>query len=1088
MLAIMRRPIAIGILALMLAGHVCAQDKSHTCLGIVSSNLAKGPDNFYGYYRFSDKKLLFKKGDVLVYDIFLDPKSPILKGGIDIDLSGALAMREHDFVDQNGIPAHGDGILTPAAGKWYTRRIALNTLSGLEAVSWNLVFEGDADGQYAQFVDDVHIERADGSRTNIYEGGMPHLHEVAFTNGYSNQPLIADVPRADVRAGNASAAVAEVEQIGGRFNELTDLNRGTELVHAALAANGSQTGLNAALANAEAATHAPQPEFDRALATLKREFQKVSPIIKSYTGDMVGYAHTDIEWLWEWPEARQAVYVTWRQALKFMDEYPDFTFSQSTSGYYQAMEDSYPDLFKQVQKRVREGRWELLGGRICEADENLLSPEAHAMHFLYGQRYFRERFGKIATVGWEPDTFGHTAQMPQILKLGGCDSYYFCRAGKNEPLFWWTALDGTKILTFDQTAAGAWYNGPLDDDTPKLLIPWQKKTDLKEMLWVYGVGNHGGGPTKENIQTGQKFQKAAYEPSAKFTTATAFFKDVRAKDLSHIPALQTELNPVFDGCYTSQARMKLLNDQAEAATTSAEAVCAAASTFGFKYPRADFRKSWETIGFNQHHDTICGSAFHWAYLKTIPELTEVVAKDKTIDRLALEHLVSHITAHSDGQTLLVFNPLGWARGGYTDTYLPRSLFGGKQPDISSYIAVGPNGETAPIQVLDEVTGAARFYAPSVPAFGFAVYALKPGVQPKAPITEIPSGFDNGKIRVVFDTQAGCISHIFDAKSGRDLAGGIGLGRLESHLEAPNPDAWDLNKIVSVASVPVAKIGHSLDPFAGKYVFDYELKDPQGKISKIRQTFSLGAGSDHIDVRIDCEWHAMGNTGLPSPLLRAAFNLGGKAPDFTYQVPFGAIQRPADGIEMPAQSWADVSSQDVGVTIVEEGKHGFSGKDGTVRMSLIRSYDHPDFEGNLGEQHWDYQIVPHSGEASLADATRRASELAQPLLPIMVPPDSKGDAPDSWSAVTIDRSSVVPTALKLAEDDQDLVVRAFESSGRQASVRVAAYRPIGAAVAVNFLEDPLQRLTPERGGLSVPFGPFQIQTLKLKIVRSPDSSP
>jgi alpha-mannosidase len=1082
----MRRNVAIAILALSLVLQAEAgQGTNHTCLGFVSSNLAKGTDNFYTYCQFSNKRLVFKKGDVLVYDVFLDPRSPALKGGIDIDLNGAVSMREHNFVDQNGIPAHGDGILTPAAGKWYKRRIALDTLPGLEAVSWNLVFEGDAYGQYAQFVDDVHVERADGSRFDVYEGGLPKFHGLTGNNGYSTQPLMGDVLRSQVRTDNMASAVTEVQEVGTRLNELSDVTRGSELLNAALAAEtgkGHANSLDSALASAEAATHGPQAVFDQKFAALKKEFQAVSPLIKSYQGDLVGYAHTDVQWLWEWPEARQAVFVTWRQALKFMDEYPDFTFSQSTAGYYRAMEETYPDLFKKVQQRVKEGRWELLGGRICEADENLLSPEAHARHFLYGQRYFRERFGKIATVGWEPDTFGHTAQMPQILRLGGCDSYYFCRAGKSVPLFWWEALDGSKVLTFDEVASGSWYNGPLDNNTPKELLPWQKTTGQKEMLWVYGVGNHGGGPTKENIETAQRFQKEPYEPSAKFTTATTFFKEMRAANLTKIPTLKTELNPTFDGCYTSQARMKLLNDQAEAATTSAEAVAAVASTFGFSYPKAEFRKSWETIGFNQHHDTICGSSFHWAYLKTIPELTEVVAHDATTSRLALEHLTAHVTAHADGETLLVFNPVGWNRGGWVNTYLPRSLFGGEQPNIQSYVAVGTDGKSTPVQILDVVTGSARFYAPAAPGFGYSIYVLKEGVQTRSSLAEIQDGLENDKVRVVFDTASGFVKSLIDKRTGHELAGPKGLGRLENHLEAANPDAWTLNSIVSVESVPVVRSSHSLDPFTGQYVFEYELVDPKGKVSKIRQTFSLGANADHLDVRVDCDWQSMGNTGLPSPLLRAAFDLGGDKPTFNFQVPFGAIQRPADGIEMPGQAWADVSTQTGGVTIIEEGKHGFMAKDGTVRMSLVRSYDHPDFEGNLGEQHWDYQIVPHEHPCDLADATKRAAELAQPLMPIVVPPESKGDAPDSWSAVSIQANSVVPTALKLAEDDQDLVVRAFESAGKSDEIRISTYKPMGSATTVNFLEDRMKTLSPDKGDLRLTFSQFQIQTVKIGVAR------
>ena len=145
-----------------------------------------------------------------------------------------------------------------------------------------------------------------------------------------------------------------------------------------------------------------------------------------------------------------------------MDEFPGFKFSQSSSGLYEATEKSWPTVFKGIQDQVAKGNWEILGGRVCEGDENMISPESHASQFLYGQRYFREHFkGKDAVVGWEPDTFGHTVQFPQLLQLAGCKYFYFCRAGYNIPLFWWQAPDGTRVLTYCEAATGGWYDGDI---------------------------------------------------------------------------------------------------------------------------------------------------------------------------------------------------------------------------------------------------------------------------------------------------------------------------------------------------------------------------------------------------------------------------------------------------------------------------------------------------------------------------------------------------------------------------------------------------------------------------------------------------
>lgn len=1072
----MHRFFGISVLALAAAlpAAVLAQAApgNDTVLGFVSTNLAKGPDNFYTYYRFSTQRVQFRRGDVLVYDVYLDPKSPALKGGIDVDLDSSVSLRDHHLVDQNGIPAHGDGILTPAAGKWYTRRIALDKIAGHTSEAWTLVFEGDKDGRYAQFVDNVFVQRADGSRVDVYRDGPPPASELEGTNGYSSQPFLAAIPRAEVRDGDPSAAVAEVEEIGARLNAVEGLRRSVALAQAATKNGAFASDLHAL----ETATAGSRAEYEREYAAVVKRLEAASPLLKSYVGDLVGYAHTDVQWLWEWPEARLAVFQTWRQALRFMDQYPNFTFSQSTSGYYQAMEETYPDLFKKVQRRVREGRWEIVGGRICEADENLLSPEAHARQFLYAQRYFREKFGRIATVGWEPDTFGHTAQMPQILKLGGCDSYYFCRGGKDQPLFWWEALDGTKVLTFDEVASGSWYNGPLDENTPKELIPWQQKTGRKEMMWVYGVGNHGGGPTKENIETALKWQKQPFQPTAKFSTATQFFADMRKGDLSRIPTLQTELEGVFNGCYTSQARMKLLNDQAEAATTTAEAVAAAASTFGFPYPGKEFRKNWETIGFNQHHDTICGSSFHWSYLKTLPELTGVIASDKVYARQALEFMTSRVSARAGGTTLMVFNPVGWRRSGWVDGYVADAPLAS-----SSFVAVAPDGQEVPAYVTDAQTGAVRFYAKDLPAFGYSVYLLKAG-SPAAEDLRMDvhdvAHLENRTLRATLDLHRGCVTSLIDKRTGRELAGAKGLGLLENHLEAPSPDAWNLQPIVRVDTLAPVQFDAHQEPGNVVVAFDYVLTDPEGRPSKIRQTFRLGANEDHLDVSIDCDWRALGNPQHPSPLLRAAFDVAAEHPAATYEVPFGAVGRPTDGQEAPVQNWADVSDSQGGVTIAEVGKHGFSCTGATLRMSLIRSYDHPDTEPNEGLQHWEYQIVPHPGDWHAAEGAQRAAELAQPLLGVVVPPDSKGDAPMTWSAATLAGKGLVPTCLKKSEDDGDLVIRAYESLGAASNGTITAWSPLASARLVNFLEDPLGLAPVQAGKVPLAFRPFEIKTVKL----------
>ena len=255
----------------------------------------------------------------------------------------------------------------------------------------------------------------------------------------------------------------------------------------------------------------------------------------------------------------------------------------------------------------------------------MISEESSVRQFLYGQRYFREKFGKSAVVGWEPDTFGHTFQMPQILKLGGCEYYYFCRGGQGKPLFWWEGLDGTRVLAFDEPASGSWYNSDLSYKQFQEMLDFDAATGSKDSLDVYGVGNHGGGPTREQLQWAMDQMKSGTKPTIRFSTATEFFKKLSTYDLSKIPVIHEELNPVFDGCYTSHS-----GDQGRHAPTTAEghdhiseSVAAVASLSGFKYPREAQRPNWEDNCFNHHHDTRPGSGIHAGYDRTKMRLDRV---------------------------------------------------------------------------------------------------------------------------------------------------------------------------------------------------------------------------------------------------------------------------------------------------------------------------------------------------------------------------------------------------------------------------------------------------------------------------------
>ncbi|MBL8880297.1 MAG: alpha-mannosidase [Phycisphaerales bacterium] len=1090
------------------------------CIAFSSENLAKGNGNWFTYYRFSDQRIAIRDGDVFTYRVYLDPGNPVAKGGVDIFFGeDRTPLRDLRLNDDKGVRVHGDGILSEAVGKWLTRRVALDKCAKLTTTAWVVVFEGDESGKYLQFVDDVTIEHADGTKTVIYGTGLPPSRSFVSATGYSQKPGCVAIPAKGVSNGADLAATRKlVEEFVTRTRLLNEARREVEFVRKFLERNPDphlDTHVKNAInrLNAAERADATTQEIEAALHETKDALSHTHPVMEKYTGHLVGHAHIDLQWLWEWQEGIACTRDTFAQAIRFMDEFPDFTFSQSSSCLYETIEEHYPELFKKIQEKVKAGKWELVGGRVCEGDLNIISPESHARHFLYGQRYFRERFGKTATVGWEPDTFGHCAQMPQILKLGGCDFYYFCRGGKNTPLFWWEALDGTRVLTFDEPATGSWYNSGITDQQLQELLDFEKTSGSRDSLWVYGIGNHGGGPTREQIEQALAWMKTSYMPKVRFSTASEFFARLQTLDLSKIPTIRDELNPVFDGCYTSHVEVKTLNRDAEAMTTSAEAVATVAAEFGFKYPREAFRKNWEAICFNHHHDTLPGSGIHAPYERTKTTLGRVIAEDREIITRAMELLTLRVKPRDGLITVMVFNPLGWSRSGWVETYLVKSGWNhGQNLDLNKAVAVAPDGQAHPVTVIDPRSRHARFWAADIPAFGWRVFEIKNGAPTKPVIStsDDKTTIQTDQLKVTFDLVNGVITSL--EHEGAKTAGAA-LGRLEVAWENPGGmSAWVIGKIEKTEPLKPTSTTVTNGPDFVDVTFDYELpahNDVSAKTTA-RQSFRVLAGSDQIECTAETDWQAVGNEKQPNPSLKVAFAGAAEKLPFTYEVPFGHIDRPSDGREWPALKWVagtwlqtggEVTLPTFSLGVLNDNRHGFSAKDGTLRMTLIRpSYD-PDPIPNPGRHVSRYAIVPvssnlerlaqvaspaqneqtaHARAAApeFAVLSRRAAEFNQPLLSATVPFDATGEAPAEWSLLSIDNASIVPTGLKRAEDGGDIVVRMYEAAGGASQ---AALRPTfksNGGKWVNFVEDALSDAVMSGNGFTAEFKKFEIKTLRL----------
>ena len=411
----------------------------------------------------------------------------------------------------------------------------------------------------------------------------------------------------------------------------------------------------------------------RAVEAAEAKMAPIGLAARQYRIHCVGHGHIDMNWMWSWPETVASTYDTFTSVLSLMEQYPDLTYSQSQASVYALVERYYPTMFAEIQKRVKEGRWEVSAVHWVEGEKNLASGESICRHLLYTRAYFRDKFGltpEEMPLDWEPDTFGHAVTIPGILVQGGVKYYYSCRTGggfehprigdARPPLFYWQAPNGARVLVNRETT---WYNSYVNigDNIALPMVAFVQETGLHHWLNIYGIGNHGGGPTRTEIDYYRSMQEWPIYPEVTFSTAIAYFKAIEAEAASstenRIPVLAHELNFEFPGCYTSQSAIKRGNRFGENYLEEAETLAAlAAQILHQPYPAAQLREAWLNVLFNQFHDILPGSGVRETREHAAALFQEVGAITGAIKRNASQGFAAQI----DTLALLPATPDGAA--------------------------------------------------------------------------------------------------------------------------------------------------------------------------------------------------------------------------------------------------------------------------------------------------------------------------------------------------------------------------------------------------------------------------------------------
>jgi len=862
-----------------------------------------------------------------------------------------------------------------------------------------------------------------------------------------------------------------------------------------------------------------------AVAAAEQTLSPIATVAKSYTIYCVGHAHIDMNWMWSWPETVATTHDTFGTVLRLMDEYPEFHYSQSQASVYAIVERHNPEMLRRIRARVRQGRWEVTASHWVEGDKNLVSGEALCRHLLYTRRYMQRLFGltpEDIVIDWSPDTFGHAATIPSYLVRGGVRRYYCCRPGDaaTRPVaFRWRAPDRSEVLVFRDPT---WYNGKATPEMTSALVAFCEATGLRSWMHVYGIGDHGGGPTRRDIERILDMDAWPVFPNVTMSSTRPFYEELE-KARAKLPVLQEELNFEFTGCYTSQSLIKKDNRFAESQLCDAEVAAALAwAALGRPYPGDALREAWQKTLFSHFHDILPGSGVHDTRTYTHGLFQEIAAASGMAETEALRALAGRVdtafggsdkeppgpasfvrsaigagvgfgsvsgqvsaaeqTAGQGARPFVVFNTLAHQRSGVaTVTVWDNAPEGARKITDIPFSVLTPSGKTVPAQRVadghywghDYVTLA--FPVEPVPGFGYAAYVVREQESPAGrPLARMGKHLvlENDRIRAEIDAADGTIRRLVDRESGtRVIDPRRHAGVLEFGIERPHGmSAWRLDEMGPKKLPTVKTFGLAAN---GPHLARADVGLRLGR-SEFTLRYELRANDPNLYITLDGTWFERGTPRKGVPNLSIAFPLALQKAAGRYEVPFGAIDRKRNnGEEVPALRWAQISgiagTKPAGCLLVNDSKHGHSLEGSTLRLTLIRSSYEPDPLPEIGHHTVRLALSPFAGKLPVADAIRRGATLNQPLRAIGTDVH-EGPLPRTGRFLSVGPDNVVLSSLKKAEDRDGLIVRIFETRGRKTTARIRVDRKLlgtlRSAAAVDVLERPVTKSGLKRTGNSV----------------------
>ena len=794
----------------------------------------------------------------------------------------------------------------------------------------------------------------------------------------------------------------------------------------------------------------------------------------------IGHAHIDVAWLWTLGHTRRKTGRTFSNVLRIMEQFPDYHFSQSQAQLYKYTEEDYPEIFDAIKERVKEGRWEVMGGAWVEPDCNATGAESLARQFLLGRNYFRKHFGDVDTgVLWLPDTFGYSWALPQLIEQAGMKYFVTHKMSWNQynqmphQLLWWQGIDGTKVLThFLTTPEGSellpfstTYNGNVS--AQQIMGTWdnfRQKETYNELTTVYGYGDGGGGPTREMLENLETFSNLAGAPRVRSGTVREYMEGVEERVADDLPVWNGEFYlELHRGTLTSQARNKWYNRKSEFLLHDAEFVAAlAALTTNYAYPHDVFTEAWELICLNQFHDILPGSSITPVYEDSTRDYEHI----RHIAEEARDNALDAIAATMPASTAaMAINPTSFT--GDKVGFLPES--------INSGLALGDE-----VLMTQSVEDGTLINFTQLEAY--SVFALQSGEAADAETSltvhesEERVVFENDLIRYVF-TRNGDISSIYDKEAEREvlLEGEAGNQLLALEDRPLAWDAWDVDifyddrveKIEGVEAFQLIEAG----PIRVGLLVKHRYRN-----STITQKIYLYHNSKRLDFDTHVDWHEQ------HILLKVAFPVDILSPTATFDIQWGNVERNTHRntswdwgrFETAAQKWADISEGNYGVALLNDSKYGYDIQHNVMRLSLLKSPTNPDPIADQGEHIMTYSILPHTGNWRNG-VPAAAYDLNDPIILCPVS-NADGNVP-AYQLVELDQGNVIIETVKQAEDGNGVIVRLYEGERSRGKVTIKMGFDIKEAYICNLLEENQESLSVENNSITLNVRPYMITSLR-----------